>query len=187
MDLPKNLPVARCIAALRLLLALVVVGAATFAARAQGAQSSPAAASALLERFVGAWRTETVIRDASGAEVARTYGMAAGMPTLGGRWIEFRSASTPPGEADLQILTWDAEARLYRQWLFDADGSWQSAVGTFDPARETLTWRGEKDGVPFMIDDRWISSDRLAWTLTRTTPDGRVLATIQGTLVRADR
>ncbi|MBY0276104.1 hypothetical protein K2Z84_12230 [Candidatus Binatia bacterium] len=187
MDSPKNLPVARGSSVLRLLSVLVVVGAAAFAAGAQGAQSSSAAARALLERFVGAWRTETVIRDASGAEIAHTYGMAAGMPTLGGRWIEFRAASTPPGEADLQILTWDAGARLYRQWLFDADGSWHAAVGTFDPARETLIWRGDKDGASFVIEDRWLSPERMTWTLTRTAGDGRVLATVEGTLVRADR
>jgi hypothetical protein len=172
---------------LRVLLALLVVATAAFAARAQGGATSPAAASALFERFVGAWRTETLVRDATGTVIARTFGTAAGMPTLGGRWLEFRTASTPAGAADLQIMTWDADARVYRQWLFDADGYWHTAIGTFEPALATLTWRGEKDGVPFVIEDRWASPDRLTWTLRRTSPDGRVLETMSGTLVRADR
>jgi hypothetical protein len=172
---------------LRIFLALVVVATAALAARAQSGAGSPAAAGALLERFVGAWRTETMVRDTSGAVIAHTYGTAAGTPTLGGRWLEFRTASTPPGAADLQIMTWDADARIYRQWIFDADGYWHTAVGTFEPALALLTWRGEKDGVPFVIEDRWTSPDRLTWTLRRTAPDGRVLESIDGTLVRADR
>jgi hypothetical protein len=169
------------------MLALVVVVTAAFAARAQVGPSSPAAASALLERFVGAWRTETLVRDVSGAVIAHTYGTAAGTPTLGGRWLEFRTASTPPGAADMQIMTWDADARAYRQWVFDADGYWHTAAGAFDATVGVLTWRGEKDGVPFVIEDRWISPDRLTWTLRRTAPDGRVLESIDGTLIRADR
>lgn len=171
----------------RLATALVVVASATLAARAQGVASTPAAASALLDRFVGVWQTETVVRDASGAAIARTFGSAGGTPTLGGRWLEFRTASTPPGAADLQIMTWDADAHVFRQWVFDADGYFHTAIGTFDPTLTLLTWRGDKDGVSFVIEDRWTSPDRITWTLRRTASDGRVLETMDGTLVRADR
>ena len=172
---------------LRIATALVVVASAALAARAQTMQSTPAAAGALLDRFAGAWQTETIVRDASGAAVARTVGSAAGTPTLGGRWLEFRTASTPPGAADLQIMTWDADAHVFRQWVFDADGYFHTAVGTFEPALSLLTWRGEKDGVSFVIEDHWSSPDRITWTLRRTAPDGRVLESMDGTLVRADR
>jgi hypothetical protein len=186
MGIRENYAIAR-LSWLRVATAMVVVATAAIVARAQGVQSTPAAAGALLERFAGAWRTETVVRDASGTEIAHTFGSAAGTPTLGGRWLEFRTASTPPGSADLQIMTWDATERAYRQWVFDADGYFHTAIGTFDPALSLLTWRGEKDGVSFVIEDHWVSPDRLTWTLRRTMPDGRVLGTIEGTLVRADR
>lgn len=186
MGIRENYAIAR-FSLLRLAIALVVVSAATLAARAQGAQRTPAAAGALLDRFVGAWQTETIVRDANGAVVARTVGSAAGTPTLGGRWLEFRTASTPPGAADLQIMTWDADAHVFRQWVFDADGYFHTAVGTFEPALSVLTWRGEKDGVSFVIEDHWTTPDRITWTLRRTTPDGRVLESMDGTLVRADR
>jgi hypothetical protein len=41
------------------------------------------------------------------------------------------------------------------------------------------------DGATFAIDDRWVSPDRLEWTLTRTGADGRRLQTIRGVLTRA--
>ena len=74
-----------------------------------------------------------------------------------------------------------------RQWVFDADGYWHEATGSFDPATATLTWRGEKDGATLVIVDHWLAPDRLEWTMRRTSADGRLLQTIAGLLTRAGR
>lgn len=158
--------------------------AVALVAWAQTAHPTPAEASAILQRFVGAWRTETTVRDGEGVVIATTSGSAAGESTLGGRFVEFRSASDPPGESDMEVMTWDPVARVYRQWLFDASGYWHEATGTYDDARATITWRGEKDGTTFVIEDRWVSPERLEWTLRRTARDGRVEQTIEGVLTR---
>ena len=81
-------------------------------------------------------------------------------------------------------MTYDVARGRYRQWLFDADGYRHEAEGQWDPATSTLRWRGQVDGATFAIDDRWVSPDRLEWTLTRTGPDGRRLQTIRGILMR---
>jgi hypothetical protein len=165
-------------------LGAVVVAAMIVLARSAGAATAAATRDAVLERFVGEWRSETVVRDGAGALVARTSGTGAGTRTLEGRWLEFRTASVPPGRADLQVMTWDEGAKVYRQWVFDGDGYWHTAEGRWDAAASTLTWQGEKDGISVVIRDRWIDADRLEWTLRRTAPDGRVLQTIDGTLIR---
>jgi hypothetical protein len=169
-------------------LVLLVLALGGSVARGYAADGpTTAAATAILERFVGEWNTETTVRDGSGREIAHTRGSAAAIATLGGRWYEFRSASTPPGEADLQLMTWDPVARVYRQWVFDADGSWHGAKGTFDAASATLTWRGEKDGATLRIVDHWVSPDRLEWSLRRTDAKGRLVRTVSGVLTRAGR
>jgi hypothetical protein len=66
----------------------------------------------------------------------------------------------------------------------DSDGYRHEALGRWDTATSTLTWHGHVDGIGFVIDDRWISRDRLEWTLTRTAADGRLLQTIQGVVSR---
>lgn len=105
--------------------------------------------------------------------------------TLGGRWLEFRSESTPPGESDLQIMTWDEADGVYRQWVFDSDGYRHAAEGRWDDASATLTWTGRSDVGPFVIVDRWMSPDRLEWTLEGRDASGRIVRTISGTLRRA--
>ena len=159
------------------LAALLVVGTAA----ANSGANLPAEAVEVLARFVGEWETETWIRH-GGPPVreSRTKGRAGCRPTLEGRYVEFRTASIPPGQSDLQIMTYDVARGRYRQWLFDADGYRHEAEGQWDPATSTLRWRGQVDGATFAIDDRWVSPDRLEWTLTRTGPDGRRLQTIRG-------
>ncbi|MEW6269115.1 MAG: DUF1579 family protein [Thermodesulfobacteriota bacterium] len=170
---------------------LAGLGAALLVAatpRASAAEATRAGVrrDAVLERFVGQWRTETTVHDGAGARIAQTSGTGAGTRILQDRWVEFRTASVPPGEADLQVMTWDERVGVYRQWVFDADGYWHVAEGRWDPATATLTWRGEKDGAAIVVTDRWLDADRLHWTLTRTAPDGRVLQRIEGTLTRTE-
>ncbi|HEY8517137.1 MAG TPA: DUF1579 family protein [Candidatus Binatia bacterium] len=141
---------------------------------------------AVLARFLGTWRTETTVRDGAGNVIAHTLGTARAERTLEGRWVEFRSASIPPGAAELQIMTREPATGVLRQWLFDSDGYWHTAEGSWHPASETITWRGEKDGASFVIEDRWRSPDRLEWTLVRKDGDGRTVRTIDGTLTRAE-
>jgi hypothetical protein len=141
---------------------------------------------AVLSRFLGVWKTEALIRH-HGPPVRelRTSGRAAGRLILEDRYVEFRTSSIdPPGLAELQLMTYDPEARLYRQWVSDSDGYRHEALGRWHPATSTLRWEGQVDGATFVIDDRWISRDRLEWTLTRTSADGRLLQTIEGVVSR---
>ena len=142
---------------------------------------------AVLGRFVGVWRTEAQIRHA-GPPVSerRTLGRASGRVTLDGRFVEFRTSSIdPPGLNELQLMAYDAEAGVYRQWVSDSDGYRHEAVGRWNHATSTLTWRGQAGGATVVIEDRWVSGDRLEWTLTRTSAEGRLLQTIEGVVSRS--
>lgn len=150
----------------------------------------PAAASdpaAVLARFLGDWKTHTHIRRV-GPPLREfdTAGRATCHQTLGGRYYEFRSESIPSGESDLQIMTYDEDAKLYRQWVFDSDGYTHEADGTWDAATSTLRWTGKSADSTFIILDRWKSPGRLEWTLERKDAAGKSLQTISGTLERAD-
>ncbi len=104
--------------------------------------------------------------------------------TLDGRYVEFRSASIPPGQSDLQVMTYDSQAQRFRQWLFDSDGYRHEAHGRWDPATSTLRWEGQTGSTAFIIEDRWLGPDRLEWSLIRTASDGRRLQAIRGVVTR---
>lgn len=147
---------------------------------------TPADALAVLEKFVGQWQTETQLtRTGPPVTTFNTKGRATCERTLGGRYFEFRAETVPPGQSDLQVMTFDAEAGVYRQWVFSSDGYQHEATGTWNPATSTLRWTGKSANTSFVIDDHWVSADRLEWILTRADATGRVVQTITGTVSRA--
>jgi hypothetical protein len=152
-----------------------------------GPKDWPPEALAVLERFLGTWKTETGMRSyGPTGHVFRTEGQAESRRTLGDRYIEFRSQSVSADRAELQIMTYDAEAKVYRQWLFDSDGYRHTAVGQWNASSSTLRWEGETAETSFVISDHWKSPVRLEWKLVRKAADGRHLQTIEGVLTRLE-
>lgn len=149
-------------------------------------ESGDQAHDAVLDRFLGQWKTEALIRNyGPPVRESRTSGQAVCRRTRGGRDVEFRTSSIdPPGLSEVQIMTYDRGADAYRQQVSDSDGYRHEALGRWNATTSTLTWHGHVDGVRFVIDDRWVSRDRLVWTLTRTAADGRLLQRIEGVVSR---
>jgi hypothetical protein len=146
---------------------------------------SKASANEVLERFVGNWHTSATIRKAGTSREIVTQGKATCDATLGGDWFEFRTETIPPGESDLQIMTYDAPANVYRQWVFSSDGYRHEATGQWNAATHTMTWTGETAAGTFVIDDHWATPDRLEWALKRTNVQGQVVQTIEGVVTQA--
>src|SRR5687768_10682794 len=67
----------------------------------------------VLSRFVGVWKTEALIRNLGPpVRELRTFGRAAGRLIHDGRFVEFRTSSIdPPGVTELQVMTYEPEAR----------------------------------------------------------------------------
>ena len=125
----------------------------------------------VLERFTGDWTTRAKIHYAGPPpRTIETEGRAECRQTLEGRYFEFRTKTARPVQADLQIMTYDADAAVFRQWVFSSDGYRHEAQGQWYPASSTLRWKGRTGDRSFEIEDRWVSRDRLEWTCGARTP-----------------
>lgn len=157
------------------------------AAVADDRTTLPPEAGAVLGRFVGQWETEARIQGQGESDQAiELRGRGEGRWILGERFVEFRTESVPPGQVEIQIMTYDEAAAVYRQWVFDSDGYTHDSVGEWDPASATLFWRGENAAGPFVIDDRWVTPRRLEWRLRRRASDGELVEVIGGVLTKTD-
>lgn len=158
-------------------------------ARADDESALPDEPRTVLDRFLGKWDTEASIRRRLPTEhEVNTRGRGECVTTLGGRYYEFRtetpSIGSEPGDSELQVMTYDEDEKVYRQWVFSSDGYHHEATGTWNPATSTLRWSGKSGENTFVIDDHFVGSGELAWTLTRTNPAGRTVQTITGALRR---
>ena len=118
---------------------LLLLASVATLARGETAADDP---NAVLRRFLGAWQTEARLHKVGPpASDVVTRGTAACQQTLGNRYFEFRTETVPAGESDLQIMTYDPDSRLYRQWVFSSDGYSHAAAGRWDAATSTLEWR----------------------------------------------
>ena len=110
---------------------LLLLAAVATLVRGETATDDP---NAVLRRFLGAWQTEAHLHKAGRpASDVVTRGNANCEQTLGNRYFEFRTATVPAGESDLQIMTYDPASRLYRQWVFSSDGYSHAAEGRWTP------------------------------------------------------
>jgi hypothetical protein len=142
----------------------------------------------VLKRFAGEWQTETLLRrPGPPAREVATKGKASCRATLGGRYFEFRAETIPPADSDLQVMTYDERAQVYRQWVFSSDGYRHEATGVWNATSSTMSWKGNSDSGEFVIEDHWVSADRLEWNLVRKDASGNVTQTITGTVSRAVR
>jgi hypothetical protein len=151
-----------------------------------GAQERlPAEVRQVLEQFAGTWNTSaTITRLRPRTTVRETHGHGTCSATLGGRFYEFRTVAEPGGDSELQVMTYDPEAHVYRQWVFSSDGYAHAAEGTWNAETNTLRWIGTVDGTTFTIDDHFVEPGHLEWTLERFSADGTPVQRIQGTLTR---
>jgi len=164
-------------------MAFAIVGLVAISTRGAEPNAVPEEPRAVLDRFLGTWTTEANIRRLLPTErEVNTRGRGECITTLGGRYYEFRTETIPPGDSELQVMTYDEEQKLYRQWVFSSDGYHHEATGTWNPATSTLRWTGKSGDNTFVIDDRFVGPGKLAWTLTRTNPKGQLVQTITGVL-----
>ena len=113
------------------------------------AQNRMSEALAVLKKFSGMWVTRTrILNEGPPRREFNTRGKAICRQTLEGRYFEFRSQSIPAGQADLQVMTYDVQAGVYRQWVFDSDGYRHQAEGQWDSASSTLRWQGKTADTP---------------------------------------
>jgi hypothetical protein len=149
------------------------------------AQDLPPEPRAVLDRFLGRWETAATIRKLGAApREIRTKGEGVCTATIEGRYYEFRTATIPAGDSELQVMTYDPEAKVYRQWVFSSDGYSHTADGIWNAATSTLRWTGKSGTQSFVIDDHFVAPGQLDWTLERKDAAGNVVQTITGQLRR---
>ncbi len=122
-----------------------------------------AAAAAVFAKDEGVWDTDSEIRFAPDAPVAKQKGVYTNRRIAGGRWliVDYAADSGFQGHG---VYGWDAARKTYiGTWVDSMMGTIARSEGTWDAATRTMTWNTEA-----AIGDRTIRYREIV----QTRPDG---------------
>jgi uncharacterized protein involved in copper resistance len=143
----------------------------------------PADPMAILKKRVGTWETETTYRKSAWTAKETKYaGTETSEMILKGKYLESKGKSKE-GETK-ELVTWDAEAGVFRAWYFDSDGIRSEGAGSYDEKTKTLTWDFTLAGVAAVVKWKFVSDDLFEWEMLAKDESDAVLLDVKGKMKR---
>jgi serine/threonine protein kinase len=107
-------------------------------ARRRAGAAGPHQQHPALNRLIGTWRTEV---DQRLPNRERATGFARYEAVADGRFLRELTWNDQGEYEAIRLLSYDAEAGLFRDWLFNSNGSaWEPGTGSWDANARTLTF-----------------------------------------------
>ena len=140
----------------------------------------------VLEKFVGTWDCEAVIKPAvwTPKEVLEKT-VEVNELVLGG-WFLQGSSKTRDGKTHAILMnTYDPVQKCYRIWRFNLGGSCENMTGQWDEATTTLNITSTpRSGITTRAAFHVIDKDHREYDVNAKDGDGKVYLDIHGTLTR---
>jgi hypothetical protein len=139
----------------------------------------------VLERRVGTWETETVIKPGGlVSKELRLRRTEVVEKAHGGRFVRGSAKSLAENSELTTLATYVPAAEQYRLWLFASHGMNLEWTGAWDEDRQVMTWTASpQEGVTARLHWRFLSDDRFEWDL-KAESAGKVVLDMAGTMTR---
>ena len=140
----------------------------------------------VLERFVGTWDCEVVLKPAKWMrEEKREKSVEVNEMSLDG-WFLHGSSKTMDGKTNAILMnTYDPVQKNYRIWRFMSGGSCEEMRGQWDEATSTLTITTDLGhGITQKAAFHLIDKDRREYHVVAKDGDGKVYLDLHGTVTR---
>ncbi len=142
----------------------------------------------VLDAFIGTW--DEVVSNKP-TEWTSTAGKSTAVTKrawiLGGQFFRGEGTWQPAKTEFLHLMSYDADAKAYRSWYFDAAGAMPRGVfrGTWDEKTRTLASRETDEAGNTSVGTNTVTDkDHTEWTLVTKNPDGKVVLDMAGKCTR---
>jgi hypothetical protein len=140
---------------------------------------------ALLDRILGDWQADGVLKTASNPVGERFTSQLTSRKALGGRVIESWDTGLPGRDGGYSLAIHDPSAKAYRYWLWSDQGITVELNGSWDDAAQRIDWNGTPPGGgQTNAVWQWRGPDRREYTTVTRNAAGKAVFEIQATLVR---
>jgi len=93
----------------------------------------------VLERLVGTWEVETIVKVPE--ETGSDKLVVKREMVLGGRFVQEMGGSDDKGKPNFMgMYTYDSNRKTYRRWFFLSGGFYTEGTGTWDESSQTFTF-----------------------------------------------
>lgn len=138
-----------------------------------------------LGAYVGTWATQSTLKVGDQPAVAEK-GKTTAEWIHDGRFVRqtwaLEQAGGLPALNGSTIMTYDAQKKTYRAWLFYSTGSVAEAEGTWDAKGRVFTWTAQNpDGNTTVTKANFSMEGTEKWTITTTNRAGKLVFVMQGT------
>jgi len=166
--------------------AMLLLVACCLGQTASSAEPAKPAELKVLERFVGTWDCEIVIKPAIWTpEEKREKAVEVNEMSLDG-WFLHGSSKTTTGKTNAILMnTYDTAQKKYRIWRFAPGGSCEELTGQWDEATSTLNITTDLgNGITSKAGFHLIDKDHREYHIVAKDSDGKVYMDIQRTVTR---
>lgn len=146
----------------------------------------PAAELAILQRMVGTWKTEAIIKKAKWTlQESRVTTTDVVEPVLSRQFVQIKSFNDQGDLADIQMFTFDLFEETYRWWTFNSDGGAWTRTGSWNESSQTFTFNRKFEGDSTeVVVIRFVDENTKEFTVISTTEDGHIGYHMEGKSVR---
>lgn len=129
----------------------------------------------VLEKMVGTWKSENVLKVApDGSTPATSTSTAKTSLILGGRFIENKNYGADGALQNTMIFGYDDRAKVYRQWLFSSNGDTLESEGTWNEEAKILTFVKEGGGHKGVFAIHFVDDNTMHSTIVWKDAAGKV-------------
>ena len=152
-----------------------MIAALLFTASVSGSVSAQEAPkrtpeSQVLDRITGDWET-TVTNKTTGEKFTTIQSCKWSRE---GMFVLSEDQDTRTKKESHFLATYDAKAKQYRA-CFISDEYTVPLLGTWDEKTQTMNWKSADTAFKNAVVDRFIGKDQIEWTMTVTSPEGKVV------------
>lgn len=138
-----------------------------------------------LARFAGVWDTQMTLTLAGLPNgKAAVKGSCTAEWIHGGRFLRqnwgYDAGDGLPAGSGSTMMTYDPEAKVYRNWMFFSSGTVLESEGTWDEKAATFTWTG-RGPTKSVTTAKFPADGTERWSLVDRDKDGKVVREAVGT------
>lgn len=133
----------------------------------------------VLDRYLGEWETEVTVKGTGEKSISHQSRKWSRQ----GKFVISEELDLATKKESHFLVTYDPKTKQYRSCFINEDVA-VPLMGTWDEKSQTMRWKSAEGDYKHDSTHRHVSKDRIDWTMTVTSPEGKIVLEIDAKQTR---